>query len=840
MSRSLKILVAGSMLLAIAAMGVFWYIPRGSSQAAGNQAIRPAVTQASGPYTVKGNQILDVHGNPYLFHGIGRDALEYDCTGDGFFDSTHLSYMGYGHTGNGITYWDANTVRLPVSEGYWFNAFTPKKCTPAIYQSFIKNTVNALTALKLNVIIDLQWSDAGGQATGGGAAWEMPDSDSVKFWTQVATAYASYSNVVFELFNEPHPTLGDWACWQSGCPITGDTSYVADCNCNQVFSYQAVGMQALVNAVRGAGANNLVLVAGMDWGYDLSGIVKNPITGSNVVYDSHPYPYQEKQPNTWDAAFGNISQTYPVISAENGEYDCGTGYMSRLIAYFDAHSISWIGWAWAVTGSAPCGYPQLVTDYNGTPAPNLGVLIYQHLTSYANNALLPGPISSTWYFAEGKVGQGFTEWLTIQNPDPVNACTVNIQYLLTTSSLSVTRTVNAKTRYTVSVNSALGTATGAFPSKSNSIIIKVTNPTRCLGVVAERPIYFTNAFGESSGDDALGETSLSKAFYFADMPSTTGAASFITILNPPGGSTATVTANYFAGGLQVGSNTTTVSPGRRATISPPHFSQRVVALVTSTQPVAVERATYFSHFPAGNAGSAFGAAAVLGATTPQNEWMFAEGYVASGWQEYLVIGNPDPSNNATVNVKLEFTGQPSQSYPVTVPSRSQVIWDVNAHASGTISADVTSSGAGIVVERELFFHYTGGGMSVYGATDVTGEVGPIASRTFSFAEGYTNHAFNEWLTLQNPTNSDETITVNMVNGYGNTYTYTIPLPRGSRGTSNITAIVAQHLYQSGEGSSGYNVSMTVQSSGYFVAERPMYWNVGNTQGGSDVIGYTGL
>ena len=34
--------------------------------------------------------------------------------------------------------------------------------------------------------------------------------------------------------------------------------------------------------------------------------------------------------------------------------------------------------------------------------------------------------------------------------------------------------------------------------------------------------------------------------------------------------------------------------------------------------------------------------------------------------------------------------------------------------------------------------------------------------------------------------------------------------------------------------------MTVQTaSGPFVAERPMYWNASNTQGGSDIIGYKG-
>src|SRR6266446_10834140 len=94
MSRSLKVIFASTMLLAIVAMGVIWYIPRGFSQAQGSGNIRPAITQANGPYTVKGNQILGANGQPYLFHGIGRDSLEYACNTDGYFDSTHLSYMG--------------------------------------------------------------------------------------------------------------------------------------------------------------------------------------------------------------------------------------------------------------------------------------------------------------------------------------------------------------------------------------------------------------------------------------------------------------------------------------------------------------------------------------------------------------------------------------------------------------------------------------------------------------------------------------------------------------------------------------------------------------------------
>jgi len=335
--------------------------------------------QALGPYTVKGNLILASDGQPYLFHGIGRDGLEYSCWGDGHFDAQELSYMGSGTNTYAVTYWGANTVRLPLSEGFWLNGQSSQGCTAAQYQSLVKQTVDALTALKLNVMLDLQWSDAGGQSLQGGGPWAMPDADSVTFWQQVATIYGGYSNVLFELFNEPHPQL--WSCWASACTIANDNGYSDDCHCVKTFTYASVGMQALVNAVRNTGATNLVIVAGMDWGFDLSQIAQYPITGTNVVYDTHPYPYAEKQPQSWDAAFGKISAQYPVISAESGEYDCGTSYMSQLLAYFDAHQIGWTAWAWTSQNDV-CSYPQLITDYRGTPAPGMGQLIYSRLRSY--------------------------------------------------------------------------------------------------------------------------------------------------------------------------------------------------------------------------------------------------------------------------------------------------------------------------------------------------------------------------------------------------------------------------------------------------------------------------
>lgn len=338
----------------------------------------PRSAQADGPYKVQGSVILGVDGKPYLFHGVGRDSLEYSCWSDGHFDAQELAYMGWGTNKYAVTYWGANTVRLPLSEGIWLNGQSSQSCGAMQYQALVKQTVDILTAMRLNVVLDLQWSDAGGQSLQAGGPWAMPDVDSVTFWQQVANIYKSYPNVLFELFNEPHPQ--QWSCWAAPCTVT-DTSFSNDCHCMKTLTFQSVGMQALVDAVRNTGATNLVLVAGMDWGYDLSKIASYPIKGSNVVYDTHPYPYGEKQPNTWDAAFGTMSAKYPVISAENGEYDCGTSYMSQLLSYFDAHHIGWIAWAWVVQGS-PCGYPQLIQDYRGTPTPGMGQLVYQRLRAY--------------------------------------------------------------------------------------------------------------------------------------------------------------------------------------------------------------------------------------------------------------------------------------------------------------------------------------------------------------------------------------------------------------------------------------------------------------------------
>jgi hypothetical protein len=332
-------------------------------------------------------------------------------------------------------------------------------------------------------------------------------------------------------------------------------------------------------------------------------------------------------------------------------------------------------------------------------------------------------------------------------------------------------------------------------------------------------------------------------------------SSFLPILNPPtSAGAASVSATYYANGIQVGQQTATVAIGTRGTIFPnnatPALPAHVSVVVTSSVPVDVERPTYFRNINGGNAGTVSGGADVIGVQTLSSDWLFAEGYTGGQFQEYFAIANLDASANATavVTIKLEFQGGGTSSFTLAVPTLSQVIWNVNANAPNqTVSAEITSTGAKVVAEREMFFRYShqanGRSLAATGGTDALGQVGPGALSLYSFAEGYTAVGYDEWLTLQNPTANSETIWITLYNAVGHTYTTSVNVVAFSRATVDIAGMVIHNLYHNGDGFKGYEVSMTVQttsvSGGPFVAERPMYWNTSVTQGGSDIIGHTG-
>ncbi len=182
---------------------------------------------------------------------------------------------------------------------------------------------------------------------------------------------------------------------------------------------------------------------------------------------------------------------------------------------------------------------------------------------------------------------------------------------------------------------------------------------------------------------------------------------------------------------------------------------------------------------------------------------------------------------------------------------SQYYFDVNnayAHPqpgcgctpTPTVSAEVTASTASIVAERLMYFHF--GPKHIPGCTDVVGEAGPAHQAVYSFAEGYTYGDFSEYLTLQNPNNSVETVAITLF--ADNTVVQeTMQLAAHSRTTVSVNSLIVPmaSAYPTNPITRGFEVSMNIQAlnGGTVVAERPQYFILHGDQGGTDVIGYTG-
>ena len=447
--------------------------------------------------------------------------------------------------------------------------------------------------------------------------------------------------------------------------------------------------------------------------------------------------------------------------------------------------------------------------------------------------------SKVWYFAEGSVGGTFQEFLTLYNPNSA-AASVTITYLFQSNRapLSVTRTVTANSRFTESVNGDVGVRPGDS-QQALSAIVKSSIP-----IVAERPMYFTLK-GISSGTDVLGATNTNNStYYFADGDARPGYYTWISILNPSPTDTAHITIRYYAGGSRVGYQLLDVGPLKRATGSPNSLglTQSVAVMVESSIGVVVERPTYFNVNIPTAGGATTGAASLVGAPNPGNDWLFAEGYTGSNFQEYLALAN-FTYNDDTSHIKLMYQNGSTQTLNVTVKALSQVFFDVNnafAHPqpgctpTREVSAEVISDTPSLVVERQMYFH--NGAQRISGGTDVIGEVGPASHALYNFAEGFVRSDFQEFLTVQNPTNNAEVASISL-SANKTTRQASMSLLPHSRNTLDINRFLA---LPPGLPSSNYEVAMTVQAqAGVIVAERPMYFISGAYQGGTDMIGFTG-
>jgi len=359
--------------------------------------------------------LVDASGNPMQLRGVNVSALE----SQPIFQQTS---DWNGQTGDATPNWTTirnawiaggvNAVRIPLNEASWLgytctdqgavnnNGGAVVQYNPnpnKDYQTVVKQSVAGATAARLYVILDLHWTAPGSFCPMAQNAMANTDN-SVRFWSQVATAFKSYSNVIFEPFNEPFldtapiaNNASPWAVLLGGGPVT---AYVTGGMPYQyTTNWTVAGMQQLVNAIRGTGATNVILTSGLDYAKDLSGWLANkptdPLNQLGAIWHAYPafntspgqaaYTKPDHWPQVGDDVKAIVAAGYPVLITEFGDHitpgSSSAPFASWLLPYADSLGIGYLGWTWDVWGNPD---DVLITDAAGTPTGGYGVYTKAH------------------------------------------------------------------------------------------------------------------------------------------------------------------------------------------------------------------------------------------------------------------------------------------------------------------------------------------------------------------------------------------------------------------------------------------------------------------------------
>jgi endoglucanase len=335
-------------------------------------ASAPAVTVggAAPQLHVSGNKLVTASGQPVTLHGVDRSGTEYECVqGHGIFDGpsglSSISEMkAYG----------VDAVRVPLNEACWNGeSYVNPASSGARYRQAVTAYVQRLNARGIVAILDLHWTD--GSYTGSASACSsatatcqkpMPDAaGAIPFWASVAKTFKGDDAVIFDLFNEPYPEKAadgnraeGWQCWLRGGNCAG-------------LSYRVAGMQSMVDAVRSVGANNVIMLGGLEWSNDLTGwLAHEPADPDhNLAASWHSYNFNAcSTKSCWSRQIAPVMARVPLIAGEIGENDCADSYISPLTAWLDSKSGNYLAWTWNADFNCASG-PGLITGYNGHPTP---------------------------------------------------------------------------------------------------------------------------------------------------------------------------------------------------------------------------------------------------------------------------------------------------------------------------------------------------------------------------------------------------------------------------------------------------------------------------------------
>lgn len=319
----------------------------------------------TGTYRVEGVNVIGPSGKRITLRGVAKNGLEY----------SPKAYQEELWNYERMKSWGANVVRIPLATAYGVKGM----CTyDANYIKIIDRIVSYGERLKMLILLDNHFSTAG--RTCGRGGWstnqKMPDRYSLEFIKFLANRYKNRPYVGLDLYNEPHDI--SWDVWRNGGIIDG---------------YRAVGMQQMLDGVRGQGFTGLVVASGAQWANDMRMIAVEPLArDTNVIYGAHVYPYwcfakvwdparpyvcNGKRYNpTYDSLVQPLVGKRALMITEFSTPRAEDAEMREPIMWAEGRGLGWIAWDWCY-GSAK-NYCLLNTPDSSAPSV-IGKPVYDYL-----------------------------------------------------------------------------------------------------------------------------------------------------------------------------------------------------------------------------------------------------------------------------------------------------------------------------------------------------------------------------------------------------------------------------------------------------------------------------
>lgn len=451
----------------------------------------------------------------------------------------------------------------------------------------------------------------------------------------------------------------------------------------------------------------------------------------------------------------------------------------------------------------------------------------------------PGP-QSTFYFAEGYTGQGFTEQLSLLSPHASGTATID--YFTRAGHSSRTVGLTAGRPAMVDVNADVG------PGQDVSARVTLPGPG-----VAERVMHFqTGQWHGSTG--IVGTTGPASGWAFAEG-STLGQFNEYLTLQNPGTSPVTVDLDYFTDGgahprktltlaaqtrttvevfsgdpTSSGSGCTPNGPGADCGVGRGIGGVAVAAMGENGGQFVAERVMYVNGFSFGS-GPIADAHDAFGTTSTPTVHYFAEGTTLSGFNEYLTLANL-AGQPASADITYYTDGGQSIQRHITIPANSRYtvrVFDLTDGVGPGIAgvSAVVNTTFDVVVERPMYMVYDFGAGPVAGAHDAMGIASP--SSVLGFAAASTLAGDSDFLTIANTNGFPVMVTITYYTSAA-PVRRTFSVPNGTRHTVQVWGT------SEGVGPGFGQVGITVTASDPVFVEKPTYSASSVTYGATDTAG----